>query len=191
MPATRSFRVNEDIRAPEVRVIAESGEQLGVMPARQALQIARERGADLVEVAPAAKPPVCRLLDYGKFRYEQTKRDREARRNQKASLLKEVRLRPKTSDHDLDFKVRQARRHLSEGDKVKLTVRFRGREMSHPERGRQQLVRIINALEDVAAVERAVTQEGRRMSAIVAPITAKSKGRKKEKDTQIAEAKDT
>lgn len=194
MPATRRFRVNQEIIAPEVRLIGESGEQLGVMPVRQALQVARERGADLVEVAANAVPPVCRLLDYGKFRYEQAKRGREARRHQKSTLLKEVRLRPKTSGRDLDFKALQARRHLSQGDKVKVTVRFRGRETSYPDIGRQQLVRIIGALQDVAVVEGSPSEEGRQMSVILAPSPARSvriRERVRERDTQIAEAEDS
>jgi translation initiation factor IF-3 len=124
----------------EVRVIDEDGEQLGILPTRQALDTARERGLDLVEVAPNAIPPVCRLMDYGKYRYEQSRKDRESRKHQKTTELKEVRIKPKIDEHDLATKSRQAQRFLEEGDKVKLTVMFRGREMAHPDIGRDLLL---------------------------------------------------
>ena len=166
---SRELRVNERIRVREVRVISDSGEQLGVMPTLEALRIARERNLDLVEVAPTAAPPVCRLMDFGKYKYEQTQKEREARRNQKVALLKEVRLTPKTHEHDLLFKSNMIKRFLEEGDKVKVTVRFKGREMAHPQLGKQALDTIVGHLKDVATLERAPLMEGRTMTMIVAP----------------------
>ena len=136
--------------------------------------MAEERGLDLVEVAPNAVPPVCRILDYGKFRYEQTKKEREARKHQKQAELKEVRLKPKTDDHDLEIKAKQARKFLLAGDKVKFTVRFRGREMAHPDIGREMLEQIAEELRDVATVEQRPLMEGRALSLLLAP-SAKAK----------------
>ncbi|MGQ9676249.1 MAG: translation initiation factor IF-3 [Chloroflexota bacterium] len=161
--------MNERIRAREVRLIGESGEQLGVVSGAEALRLARERNLDLVEVAPTAVPPVCRLLDYGKFKYEQTKKEREARKHQKVSLLKEVRMTPKIDEHDLDFKSRAARRFLENGDKVKVTVRFKGRELAHPQIGRQVLEAMAEKLKGVAAVERPPAIEGRTMTMTLSP----------------------
>jgi translation initiation factor IF-3 len=152
-----------------VRLIDDEGSQVGIISLREALQIAEERELDLVEVAPNATPPVCRLLDYGKFRYEQSKKEREARKNQKQSDLKEVRLRPKTDDHDLEVKANRARRFLLAGDKVKFTVRFRGREMAHPDIGREMLDQIAESLRDVAIVEQRPSMEGRALSLLLAP----------------------
>jgi len=148
-------------------LIDEDGGQLGVLPTIEALRIARERGVDLVEVAPTAVPPVCRLLDYGRFKYEQEKKDREARKNQKTVLMKEVRLRPKTSVHDVDFKTKQIERFVEEGDKVKVTLRFRGREMVHPNVGRQLLEEVANRVKSVATVERMPLMEGNTMTMIL------------------------
>jgi translation initiation factor IF-3 len=136
---------------------------------REALALAEERGLDLVEVAPNAVPPVCRVLDYGKYRYEQTKKEREARKHQKQAELKEVRLKPKTDDHDLEIKAKQARKFLLAGDKVKFTVRFRGREMAHPDIGREMLEQIAEDLRDVATVEQRPLMEGRALSLMLAP----------------------
>lgn len=152
-----------------MRLIDDEGSQVGIISLREALQIAEERELDLVEVAPNATPPVCRLLDYGKFRYEQSKKEREARKNQKQSDLKEVRLRPKTDDHDLEVKANRARRFLLAGDKVKFTVRFRGREMAHPDIGREMLDQIAESLRDVAIVEQRPSMEGRALSLLLAP----------------------
>ncbi len=162
-------RVNTRIRAREVLLIDEDGTRVGVVPLREALALAEERGLDLVEVAPNAVPPVCRVLDYGKYRYEQTKKEREARKHQKQAELKEVRLKPKTDDHDLDIKAKQARKFLLAGDKVKFTVRFRGREMAHPDIGREMLERIAEDLRDVATVEQRPLMEGRALSLMLAP----------------------
>ena len=162
-------RVNTRIRAREVLLIDEDGTRVGVVPLREALALAEERGLDLVEVAPNAVPPVCRVLDYGKYRYEQTKKEREARKHQKQAELKEVRLKPKTDDHDLEIKAKQARKFLLAGDKVKFTVRFRGREMAHPDIGREMLEQIAEELRDVATVEQRPLMEGRALSLMLAP----------------------
>ena len=156
-----------------MRLIGASGEQLGVMPLPEALRVARDQAVDLVEVAPNAVPPVCRLMDYGKFKYEQTKKEREARKHQKVVLLKEVRLTPKTDEHDVEFKTRTILRFLKEGDKVKVTVRFKGREMAHPQLGRHVLDSIADSLKGVAAIERTPLMEGRTMSMIVTPSEKK------------------
>ena len=137
----KKLRVNERIRASEVRLVGEKGEQLGVMLLSQAKEVARKHTLDLVEVATTAVPPVCRLLDYGKYKYEQDKKEREARRNQKISLLREVRLRPKIGDHDFEAKARIAKKLLTNGDKVKVTIMFRGREITHPDIGRLRFPR--------------------------------------------------
>ncbi len=155
-----------------MRLIDENGTQVGIVPLREALAMAEERGYDLVEVAPNAVPPVCRLLDYGKFRYEQSKKEREARRNQKQSELKQIRLMPKTDDHDVAVKANQARRFLLAGDKVKFNLRFRGREMAHPEIGRKMLDEIAEQLSDIAVIEQKPLMEGRVLSMLLAP-TAK------------------
>ena len=146
-----------------------------MLPAIEALRIARERNLDLVEVAPNAVPPVCRLMDYGKFKYEQTKREREARKHQKIVLLKEVRLTPKTDEHDIEFKSRTIQRFLEDGDKVKVTVRFKGRELAHPQLGRQVLDTIASNLRNAATVERTPLMEGRTMTMILSP-TPNQKG---------------
>ncbi|HKW21056.1 MAG TPA: translation initiation factor IF-3, partial [Ktedonobacterales bacterium] len=146
----RETRVNERIRAREVRLIDEDGQMIGVMTSGQALSMARERGLDLVEVSPMATPPVCKLMDYGRFKYEQSKKENEARKHQKVSELKEIRLSPRTDDHDLSVKVRKIEEFLGEGDKVKVGVRFRGRELAHPELGRQLLEKIVAALKSIA-----------------------------------------
>lgn len=155
------------MRAREVRLIDEEGQVIGVMSSAQALAIARERNVDLVEVSPMAVPPVCRLMDYGRFKYEQQKKESEARKRQKTSELKEIRMRPKTDDHDLAVKVRKVAEFLGEGDKVKVGVMFRGREMAHPDLGRRLLEHVIADLKNVAAVERPPMLEGRMMSMIV------------------------
>lgn len=150
-----------------MRLIGENGEQLGVVPTIEALGIARAKGVDLVEVAPTAVPPVCRLLDYGRFKYEQEKKEREARKNQKAVLMKEVRLRPKTDEHDVSFKSKQIERFVEEGDKVKVTLRFRGREMVHPNVGRALLEEVAERVKAVAMVERMPLMEGNTMTMIL------------------------
>ena len=163
------MRINEEIRAREVRVVADEGEQLGIMSGRDALNLALERHMDLVEIAPNAKPPVCRIMDYGKYRYEQQKRDKEARKKQKTFDIKEVKLRPGIEDHDFDVKFKNAVRFLEDGDKVKITIMFRGRELSHPELGEVLLIKMAKQLEDLAIIERAAKLEGKNMIMIVSP----------------------
>ncbi len=158
---------------PEVRLIDEQGEQVGVLATPAALQMAEERGLDLVEVAPNAEPPVCRLMDYGKFRYEQSRKDRESRKNQHVVELKEVRIRPKIDDHDLETKGRQAAKFLNGGDKVKLTVLFRGREMAHPDLGKALLDQLADQLRPHGTVEASPRMEGRTMTMFMAPLKAK------------------
>ncbi|PMP82491.1 MAG: translation initiation factor IF-3 [Roseiflexus castenholzii] len=163
------LRINNRIRAREVRLIDENGAQVGIVPIRDALLMAEERGLDLVEVAPNAVPPVCRILDYGKFRYEQSKKEREARKNQKQVDVKQIRLEPKTDEHDLDVKAKQARRFLLDGDKVKFNLRFRGREIFHQEIGLEMLERMAEELRDVSVVEQRPTMEGRVLTLLLAP----------------------
>ncbi|NCD09671.1 MAG: translation initiation factor IF-3 [Negativicutes bacterium] len=163
------MRINEEIRAREVRVVADEGEQLGIMSGRDALNLALERHMDLVEIAPNAKPPVCRIMDYGKYRYEQQKRDKEARKKQKTFDIKEVKLRPGIEDHDFDVKFKNAVRFLEDGDKVKVTIMFRGRELSHPELGEVLLIKMAKQLEGLAVIERAAKLEGKNMIMIVSP----------------------
>ena len=156
--------------------MGEKGEQLGVMPLYQALETARKHNLDLVEVAATATPPVCRLLDYGKYKYEQAKKEREARKSQKIALLREVRLRPKIGDHDFEAKARTARKLLDGGDKVKVTILFRGREITHPEIGLKLLQRMVESLSEVASLERPPLMDGRRMNLILTPaVTQKAK----------------
>lgn len=155
-----------------MRLIGAEGEQLGVVPLRDALNLAREAGLDLVEVAPQAKPPVCKLLDYGKFMYEQEKKLREARRGQKSQEIKEIRLRPKTHGYHAEFKIKRARRFLEQGMKVKVRILFRSREITHPEIAINQLGDVAEALSDIAVVEQRPNMEGRTMLMVLAPETA-------------------
>lgn len=160
--------MNEGIRAREVRLVGEDG-MVGIVPMRDALTMAREKGLDLVEVAPTANPPVCRMMDYGKFLYEKSKRERKARRAQKTVDVKEIRLRPKTGEHDIDFKARDAERFLNEGCKVKVRVWFRGREITYPEIARQVLVQFADRLSEVSEVESTPRMEGRSMLMMLTP----------------------
>jgi translation initiation factor IF-3 len=156
-----------------VLIIDDEGQKLGVTPIIQALEMARERGLDLVEVAPNANPPVCRILDYGKFKYEQSKKEREAHKHQKQVVLREVRFKPKIGQHDIDVKRRVVEGLLAGGDKVKVSVMFRGREITHPEIGRELLLGIASRLKDVALVERQPSMEGRFMNMYLAPVPPK------------------
>lgn len=167
----KKIRVNERIIAHEVRLVGEKGEQLGVMPLAQARDVARRQNLDLVEVAAATVPPVCRLLDYGKYKYEQAKKEREARRSQRVVLLREVRMRPRIDNHDFEAKVRTARKLLGEGDKVKVTVMFRGREIVHPELGLKLQQRMAESLEEVATIDKQPSMDGRRMIMILSPLS--------------------
>ena len=169
-PINEKMRVNRQIRISPVRVIDPAGEQVGILPVERALEMAEEQGLDLVEVAPLARPPVCRIMDYGKFRYEEQRQAREARKKQHHVQLKEVKMRPGIEDHDFDFKVRHARKFLQDGNKVKLTMMFRGRQMAHPEYGRQVLDRVFREVEDVAKVESNPMLEGRSMVMVLAPL---------------------
>lgn len=144
------------------------------MSVQDALRIARERTCDLVEVAPTAVPPVCRLLDYGRFKYEQAKKERESRKHQRTVVIREIRFRPKIDEHDIDFKVKQAHKLLQEGDKVKVSVLFRGREMVHPELGQELIRRVTGELKEVGVVEKPLEMEGRNMNVILAPAAAKN-----------------
>jgi translation initiation factor IF-3 len=162
-------RINEQIRVPEVRLIGAEGEQVGVMPTREALAQATEAHLDLVEVAPQASPPVCRIMDYGKFKYQQSKKQQEARRRQTTIQVKEIKVRPKIEEHDMGFKLKNTRRFLGEGDKVKISVIFRGREIAHTDRGFKILTQMAEALAEVGTVEQAPKLEGRNMSMIVTP----------------------
>lgn len=150
-------------------MIAPDGSQLGILPTEQALQTAYSQNLDLVEVAPEARPPVCRIMDYGKFRYEQSKKSREAKKKQTVIELKEIKLRPKTEEHDFQFKARHAERFLQEGNKAKITMMFRGREMARMDRGRVILDRFVERLKEVCVVEQAPKVEGRNMTLILAP----------------------
>jgi translation initiation factor IF-3 len=162
-------RTNERIRVREIRVIDDNGEQLGVMPPPQALALARGKGLDLVEISPTAQPPVCRIMDFGKYQYEQQKRTRAAKKHQKVIEVKEIKFRPKVDEHDYDFKKKHIERFIEDGDKVKATIFFRGREMAHPEIGRRILERLSGELVDVAIVESSPQKEGNQMHMILAP----------------------
>ncbi|MCD6526383.1 MAG: translation initiation factor IF-3 [Desulfuromonas sp.] len=167
--AKQETNINRAIRAREVRVVDDAGEQLGVMPVKDALEVAMERGLDLVEVSPSAKPPVCRIMDYGKFKYQQQKRAAEAKKKTARVELKEVKLRPKTEIHDFKVKVKNVRRFLDAGNKVKVTIMFRGREVTHPEFGRELLKRVAEEVADIGVVEFFPSMQGRFMHMVMAP----------------------
>ena len=174
-----SLRINGEIHIREVRVTSATGEQLGIMPTREAMRLAEEQHLDLVEVAPKARPPVCRIMDFGKYRYEQQKREKEARKKQKVITIKEVKLRPNIEQHDYEVKLKHAMRFLGEGNKVKVTIMFRGRELSHPELGQEILDRVAEDLKDSIIVDRKPKLEGRNMIMIVAPKAASKNGGQK------------
>lgn len=163
------MNVNENIRAREVRLIDANGDQLGIKSRQEALEIAETRNLDLVLVAPKAKPPVCRIMDYGKYRFEQQKKDKEARKKQKVINVKEVRLSPGIEEHDFNTKLRNARKFLDKGDKVKVSIRFRGRAITHKELGQKVLERFAEACKDIATVEQRAKMEGRSMFMMLAP----------------------
>jgi translation initiation factor IF-3 len=169
MPTRDGPRVNEDIRVPQVRLIDQNGEMIGVMTQREALLRAYDLGMDLLEISPNAVPPVCKITDYGKYKYEQQKRANEARKKQKIVELKEVKVRPNIDDHDYDVKMRQMKSFIGEGDKVKVTLRFRGREMAHQDLGLKVLERIRSELGDAIKVEQMPRLENRQMIMVVAP----------------------
>jgi len=189
--AAREHRLNREIQVLQVRVIGDDGEQMGVMPTADAFAQAQELGLDLVEVAPSARPPVVRFLDYGKFRYEQAKKRNEGRKRQKNVMLREVTMKPKIGQHDIDFKTRTAQKLLLDGDKLKITVMFRGREITHPEIGRELIGRVMQNLEGLGIpllVEKPIGMEGRFMSVIVAEDKVKSAANARELE-RAAESK--
>ena len=159
--------INEQIRDREVRLIGADGEQLGIMSAREAMKIAQEAELDLVKIAPTAKPPVCKIIDYGKYKYEQTRKEKEARKKQKTVELKEVRLSPNIDTNDLNTKINNAKKFISKGNKVKVTLRFRGREMAHVQQGKHILDDFAETLADIAVVEKPAKMEGRAMSMVL------------------------
>lgn len=163
------IRVNDQIKAREIRLIDAEGEQLGIVPLEQGLKAAENQGYDLVEVAPQAKPPVCKLLDYGKYKYEISKKEKDSKKKQHVIVVKEIRMRPRTEEHDLEFKLRHARKFLEQKNKVKFTVQFRGREMAYKEFGEQLLERVEDELEDIAKVESESKFEGRSLTMTMAP----------------------
>jgi len=165
----KELRINQWIRAKEILLVGENSERVGVMSVSQGIQLARERNLDLVEVAPTAVPPVCRILDYGRYKFEQTKKERESRKTRKSSLLREVRLRPRIGDHDLESKTRLIERLLAEGDKVKVTVFFRGREITRPELGKRVLQQVLTNLKDKAVVDQPLVVEEKSLSLFFSP----------------------
>jgi|SRR5699024_8766520 len=170
---SKDMNVNEKIRSKEVRLIDSNGDQLGVKSRQEALEIARTRELDLVMVAPNAKPPVCRIMNYGKYRYEQQKKEKEARKKQKVINVKEVRFTPGIGEHDFNTKLRNARKFLTKGDKVKASVRFRGRAITHKDLGKEVLERMAEEVNDIATVESKAKMEGRNMFMMLAPTNEK------------------
>lgn len=171
------MKVNKQIRAPKVRVIGPDGEQIGVLTIQEAMQRATVEGLDLVEIVPNSNPPVCKIINYGKYRYDQTKREKESKKAQHQIKVKEVKLKPNIDEHDLQTKLRHAREFLLEGNKVKVTCMFRGREMAHPEIGQRLMAKVISALEDVSAYEAPPNMLGRFLTLMLAPsIKKKIKG---------------
>ncbi|EEX14492.1 translation initiation factor IF-3 [Citreicella sp. SE45] len=171
-PPTRDTgpRVNDRIRAPEIRLIGAEGENLGVQPPRRAMELAEQAGLDLVEISPNANPPVCKIMDFGKFKYEQQKRESEARKKQKIIEVKEIKFRPGTDTHDYDVKMRNVLKFLENGDKVKITLRFRGREMAHQNLGRELLERVAEDVKELGKVENMPKMEGRQMIMMIGPV---------------------
>ncbi|HBG23070.1 MAG TPA: translation initiation factor IF-3 [Peptococcaceae bacterium] len=165
------MRVNEEIRVREARVIDSNGEQLGVLPVREGIRLAMEQNLDLVEVAPQVKPPVCRVMDYGKYKYEQSKKQKDARKKQRVITVKEVKMRPRIDVHDFQVKVRNAKRFLASGDKVKVTLMFRGREIAHASLGQGLCMKFYKELEEIAVMEKVPKVEGRNMIMVLAPRT--------------------
>ena len=168
-PSRDGPRVNDEITAMSIRLVDQRGEMQGVVNLREALEKAAEAGLDLVEIAPTASPPVCKILDYGKFKYEEQKKKNEARKKQKVIEIKEIKLRPTIDDNDYNIKMRAMLRFLQEGDKVKVTLRFRGRELAHQDLGMAVLVRVRDDLEQIAKVEQMPKMEGRQMTMVIAP----------------------
>ena len=172
--ANTAHQINEEIRDKEIRLISDSGEQLGIMSSQDALRMAEEQNLDLVKISPNAVPPVCKLMDYGKFRFEQTKREKEARKNQRVVEIKEIRMSPSIDVNDFNVKLRNAQKFLSEGNRCKVTVRFRGREMAHTEIGQDLLTKFAEECAEVAVLDKSAKMEGRHMSIFLSPKPAKA-----------------
>lgn len=167
--------INEQIKDKEVRVISENGEQLGILPVNKALELAEEADLDLVNISPNATPPVCKIMDYGKYKYEQGKKQKEARKNQKIVEIKEMRLSPAIDTHDMEIKAKNVRKFLSGGNKVKVSIRFKGRQLAHTDKGREVMQQFMALLEDVAAIEKNAKMDGRSMFMVLTPKQAPSK----------------
>ena len=182
-PERDTTRINERIRIPEVRLIDENGEQVGVVPIEEALARAREHDLDLVEIAPTAKPPVCRILDYSKYKYEQEQRRKAARRHQQQVTVREMKLRPKIATHDYETKKGHILRFLRQNDKVKVTIMFRGREQAHPERGEALLRKLAAELGELSSIEQQPNQEGRNMTMLLAPLKGAANTRRPQRGT--------
>jgi len=178
LPERDQTRINDRIRVPEVRLVGEDGKQIGVVKTAEALSYAQDRDLDLVEVAPDARPPVCRVLDYSKYKYEQAQKQKAARKHQQQITVREIKFRPKIAQNDYDTKKGHVRRFLTGKDRVKITIMFRGREVTHPERGMALLDKLAGDLQDVAVVEQAPTQDGRNMTMMLAPSKAILAGEK-------------
>jgi len=187
---SRELRVNHEIRVREVRVVGADGEQLGIMPTQEALRLAEQLELDLVEIAPQSRPPVCKLMDYGRYKYEQSKRERENRKKAKSVVVKELRMSPKTDRHDYEVKLRSAERFLRDGDRVKVTVRFRGREIVHSNLARDRLLGIAQELAELCVVDQPPQMEGRQMSMILAPKKAGAKDARDESRTERSSQKE-
>ena len=188
--AISELMINEQIRDKEVRLIGENGEQLGIMSAKDAYKMARDAELDLVKIAPAAKPPVCKIIDYGKYKYEMIRKEKEAKKKQKTIEVKEVRLSPNIDTNDLNTKIGSARKFIEKGNKVKVTLRFRGREMAHPEQGLNDLERLAADLKPYATVESQPKMEGRNMHMLIAPLPASMAAKKKKANDKKDEGKD-
>ena len=188
-PERDATRINERIRVPQVRLISETGDQVGVIPTEQALRYAQERDLDLVEVAAEARPPVCRVLDYSKYKYEQDQKAKAARKHQQQVTIREMKLRPKIATHDYETKKGHVRRFLDNGDKVKVTIMFRGRETTHPERGEQLLMRLAEDVEDLGTIEQRPSLDGRNMTMVMNPLKAKERKPEGEKKNREGKGK--
>ncbi|MFQ5729080.1 MAG: translation initiation factor IF-3 [Waddliaceae bacterium] len=169
------MRINKQIRAPKLRVISQSGEQIGILTLKEALQKAEDEGLDLVEIVPDANPPVCKIIDYGKFRYDQTKREKESKKASHQVKVKEIKIKPNINEHDLQTKLRHAREFLSKGNKVKVTCMYRGREMAHPEIGQRRVLQVVDELEGVSTLETPMKRFGRFLTVVLAPSVKKAK----------------
>lgn len=180
----QAHQINEEIRDKEVRLIGANGEQLGVVPLQKAFDAAEQANLDLVKIAPKAVPPVCRVMDYGKFRFEQAKKEKEARRNQRVVEIKEIRLSLNIDTHDIEFKTKSARKFLAEGNKLKVSLRFRGRAIAHSQLGEEQLMRFAEGLSDIASIEKPPKLEGRSMMMFLAPKAQKPEPKKAKSDAK-------